>query len=307
MKYLVTSIIIALAGCSNDPGTLSGRSGKNEAPSTKTGDATKNKDKAPETAIETASASTASETDAAVTPVAPPAAVPATPPADPVGPQFTVSPAQAVNQNLGVSKSYTYTLTPIAGFTGKVAISIDQKEFSVLDTAKGTIISALPTVVDFSAGSAQTVAVTVNVGTISPSIKAADAAGHFKLVGAIGANKIETTIGMTINAVFETKVTGSNAATMVFTPDLKTMDFKSHTPSLELRFINMDPAATNVIHGNGSIPHGPTGSPMAASADGVAPGGSYIVTIAPTTVAKGAFYSHSYEAGGQARTMNFGK
>jgi hypothetical protein len=110
---------------------------------------------------------------------------------------------------------------------------------------------------------------------------------------------------MTINPIFEQRLMGNSGATMVYSPDIPVMDFKAHPKGLKLRFVNMDPAATNVIHGSGAIPHQSSSMPLQPSPDGVQPGTAYEVTILPSVFGSGTFYSHSY--GGKRHTVNFGK
>ncbi len=300
MRQIIFASILALStACSGDSGKLSGQT--STEPST-----AKKQLKKKSSTSEDAEVDKTGQNEEIVknaTPTDTPKTGGVNPPPVPTA-TFSFSASQPVSQNLGTSKTYTYTLTPAAGFKGKAELAIDNSAFSAVDTANATQITVSPASVDFSSGTAQTATVTVVTAAMSPSIKATDSAGHFNLIGKVDGAKVEQKVELTIAPIFEIQMKGSSAATMVYTPNLTTISFKKHADGLKLRFLNMDTAATNIVHGNGSIPHQNTGMPMPPSADGVSPGGMYEVNVAATATT-GSFYSHSYEANGAKRTVTF--
>ena len=226
--------------------------------------------------------------------------------AEEVAKSFSLTNGSDIEQALGTSSQHKYSVTSAAGFEGKVKISlyIESTDFKALDSLSATKITVDPQVLEMGAGETQEVTVTVDVGTQSPSMNMGDKGASFTLVAA-GDNdeSKEAVTNFSIMPEMRVEVRGVDGASMVWTPDLKDISFRSHADGLTLKFVNMEKNATNIIHGNGDIPHQPTNQPL-APAVGDEDGGTYNVTIADDDDS-GSFYSHSYEGGGQRRNVTF--
>lgn len=218
---------------------------------------------------------------------------------------FAFSPVAAQTMELGItSKLVTLNLSAANDYSGTLDLRVEADEIRAVDPVGFVAISVTPSQVVLSPGQTAQVNVTLSTDTQAPSF---NSRFHVRATEAGGSQTAQTTgaeIPLKVNAVYEARMMGGAAPEQWSVPS--TLAFRPHAGGLTVNFVNLDSAQTHIVHGNGAIPHGNTGTPMAKAVAGVPqPGGTYAVTVPAGTQRSGSFYCHSHEGGGSAKNVTF--
>lgn len=195
--------------------------------------------------------------------------------------------------------------------TKTLSLRVTSTEIDALDPMNGFNATITPSSLAPGVSFAE---VTVTIATFAPSLTAQ----HFHVEAYDGSLIVkELEINLTIQPVIRFQIAGTaigdanwlsngTSVTNLFMANTRTIPFIHHpTPGLQVLFENLAPAA-HTIHSSGSIPHGNTQAPLAASADGTTAGGTYMpARIIGTARSNAMVYTHDVPDSGNSRQLLF--
>ncbi len=251
----------------------------------------------------------------------------------PAGPQtFSISAEESFKaMELGDRKTVRINVQAGVSFNGTISLTIDRGDWLYADPQGSLSVTLTQSQLTLGPGASAQVMAVVSSDTTAPATSGALRIRAVATVQGRALPTLVTQLTVSVQPILTVKMLGlKGVARVANSPTHQDESYElisgivmsgpfrvrphALTAPLRIRFVNYDPAETHIIHApgdaatelsvatGGTLPHGPTNLPLAASVNGQ-PGGTYEVTIRPETQQTLSFYCHRHDPDSSPHTL----